>query len=943
MRYQQEAIPSEKFRPEGDGYDHKTAIDSGGSPDELTKHWASLDPRTGMVLKGRSHPTWDLMVAEETELGNTVVQSDDGRYYSVKLPRYIAEATPVLPETGLEDTTLNVSERANRDYDFAVENRLTLGGVSALKREWGTARGLGKKVPFFGGLVGLDENLNLIEAANRIQNPNMYNFMRDAETFQERLPFEEAARDPDEFIADLKRRDQELLAAHIKYISAEKTFVNKLVTGVSALPTWAVEFYVTGGLAFLGDDAATKAGEKLLGAYAKSTVGKIAIRAAGLTAGGITRSAGLGHQVLDKMSRRQVDVILGLREEEGWAMSALIAWGDTVIEAISESAGEDITKVGGALLGKLPFGSKMTDALSKAWIAATGGTKGEFARKLVSKGGYSNILGEISEERLGTILRAVTNVDDFGLGKDASMIDRLKEGLLQDIENIGVELGVLSVVPAGQFALARIADLGRVKPEFTGEFDQTAAKQAEEAPVEAPVVPTAKVTADGIEAPTEAVEAKAEAKGEIARKKAVLKQIRETKRTEVGRIEQEIVDAGLSGDLAEQEKLRSEKDIIFKSIADKNVAETIGKDLSVIRLESNDGSKEAIISPSSREKGKWQVSLIDRIDNKALGHNTFETQEKAIRAVSGDPSIEGRGIGQGGEFSVKESIVQPTEAKEVEEVETEKVEPGTTPEKPTDPPAPVTIETANTSKELDTVAQQIVTQGVDPAKTSARQADIQEDRASLGLDGIASAERKSWQKSLQQAKDLNLINTALRTAAEVNAKPRPLNDVETAGLVMKTAQLKKEHKSLMERFAPAEDQTEIDSLARQLDDVEKEFDSLSQAIHASGTEKGRALAAQKLTINQDFDLLSLKSRAKKIKGKPLTAKETAKITQLAKDLELQQTQNELLQIRINELMARRFIKEGSVARYSRMTLPERTSELDTLVARTRQLLDQGCN
>jgi hypothetical protein len=52
------------FKPEGTGYDYGTAQSSGGKPDE-TGHWGSLDPRTGMVLKGRKHPTWNLMEEEE--------------------------------------------------------------------------------------------------------------------------------------------------------------------------------------------------------------------------------------------------------------------------------------------------------------------------------------------------------------------------------------------------------------------------------------------------------------------------------------------------------------------------------------------------------------------------------------------------------------------------------------------------------------------------------------------------------------------------------------------------------------------------------------------------------------------------------------------------------------------------------------------------------------
>jgi hypothetical protein len=62
-------------------YDDATAAAAGLKRDDAG-HMGSLDPRTGMVLKGRDHPTWDKMYWAEKELGNTIVKAADGRYYS---------------------------------------------------------------------------------------------------------------------------------------------------------------------------------------------------------------------------------------------------------------------------------------------------------------------------------------------------------------------------------------------------------------------------------------------------------------------------------------------------------------------------------------------------------------------------------------------------------------------------------------------------------------------------------------------------------------------------------------------------------------------------------------------------------------------------------------------------------------------------------------------
>ena len=70
----------ESFNPEGSGYDYETAESAGMK--RIDGHMGSLDPRTGMVLKGRKHPTWEKTAETEKELGNKIIKRN-GRYYSV--------------------------------------------------------------------------------------------------------------------------------------------------------------------------------------------------------------------------------------------------------------------------------------------------------------------------------------------------------------------------------------------------------------------------------------------------------------------------------------------------------------------------------------------------------------------------------------------------------------------------------------------------------------------------------------------------------------------------------------------------------------------------------------------------------------------------------------------------------------------------------------------
>lgn len=69
-----------KFDPEGDSYDFESAIAAGLGPDE-TDHWPSRVPQTGLLLKGRNHPTFHKTQAGEERMGNTIYKFQ-GRYYS---------------------------------------------------------------------------------------------------------------------------------------------------------------------------------------------------------------------------------------------------------------------------------------------------------------------------------------------------------------------------------------------------------------------------------------------------------------------------------------------------------------------------------------------------------------------------------------------------------------------------------------------------------------------------------------------------------------------------------------------------------------------------------------------------------------------------------------------------------------------------------------------
>ena len=71
------------FDPEGDGYDYRTAK-AAGIKEGSDGHWPSREPKSGRLLKGRKHKTFEKGVKADKALGYDLEKRADGRYYTVK-------------------------------------------------------------------------------------------------------------------------------------------------------------------------------------------------------------------------------------------------------------------------------------------------------------------------------------------------------------------------------------------------------------------------------------------------------------------------------------------------------------------------------------------------------------------------------------------------------------------------------------------------------------------------------------------------------------------------------------------------------------------------------------------------------------------------------------------------------------------------------------------
>ena len=73
------------FDPRGRGYDYKSAREAGLSaqpvPYDDVPHWPSREPYSGLILKGREHPTFEEGVEADRREGYGL-EMHNGRYYT---------------------------------------------------------------------------------------------------------------------------------------------------------------------------------------------------------------------------------------------------------------------------------------------------------------------------------------------------------------------------------------------------------------------------------------------------------------------------------------------------------------------------------------------------------------------------------------------------------------------------------------------------------------------------------------------------------------------------------------------------------------------------------------------------------------------------------------------------------------------------------------------
>lgn len=224
------------------------------------------------------------------------------------------------------------------------------------------------------------------------------------------------------------------------------TTMGKVGQITSAMPAFMVEFILTGGLKAVGTETAKRAGRRMLGKYASTAAGKAALATGGFAVGTAARAAGMPHRAADAILKRQVpqdiqisgdgDVkIIGPVESPITSLWKGLA--DHWIEVASEEAGEVIAPFVSKYFKDLPLIGKLTGALRPRWLKLNPTkTVSDFTKKILRPGGFHGVISEVGEEYLGDITRAITDVEHFGAGEDANILERIAAGVQQDNANL---------------------------------------------------------------------------------------------------------------------------------------------------------------------------------------------------------------------------------------------------------------------------------------------------------------------------------------------------------------------------------------------------------------------------------------------------------------------------------------------------------------------------
>lgn len=297
-----------------------------------------------------------------------------------------------------------------------------------------------EKLPVVGGAIKDAKWLQRVGAAERLQSDYDYSKPispgRQVAGAQGWMPALYGSKQKD--ISDLQDY----------FVEAERQYstVGKAGQIISEMPAYAIDFMLAGGAGKIGTAGGKLAITKLLGRMATSTGGRAAIATGGFAIGTALRSTAMPTRAVNSVLRRQAPTDMNVNADgevvikgpvETPMMSLYKGLADHYIEIASEQAGEFIAPAFSKLVNRTPFLGKALSRIKTRWLRLNPAKNAtDFIKKVGTKTGFHGVLGEVGEEYLGDITRAITDVDDFGAGPDANVLERVGAAVQADTANL---------------------------------------------------------------------------------------------------------------------------------------------------------------------------------------------------------------------------------------------------------------------------------------------------------------------------------------------------------------------------------------------------------------------------------------------------------------------------------------------------------------------------
>ena len=225
---------------------------------------------------------------------------------------------------------------------------------------------------------------------------------------------------------------------------------------------------------------------------------------------------------------------------------------------------------------------------------------------------------------------------------------------------------------------------------------------------------------------------------------------------------------------------------------------------------------------------------------------------------------------------------------------------------------------------------------------SGRNVDFNRDRAKFGRKELDSPDRRSQESLVEKAISEWSTERTDTMIREVGETGRQMTDQEIAAVVVRLVELSNDYDALIKRAAAAvtsKNKAELAYAQAEMKRIEDLHEFITATTAASKREVARALAAAKITLTDEYDLVTVLNRARIRKGGELTAEERAKYQQQVNDLQAKNAdiEDSLKQLRRSEAEA----TIQSIRRDAKTGRKTKDASGDALLKRVRDLIEKG--